>query len=78
MQLLYQLSQRNTSKIASTGRSKLTSENIASMLPESERSRSSEQDSAVANAPALDLSLLGIISLGVLGLFWIRRHTSEL
>lgn len=27
---------------------------------------------------ALDLSLFGIISLGVLGLFWIRRHTSEL
>jgi len=25
-----------------------------------------------------DLSLLGTIALGVIGLFWIRRHTSEL
>lgn len=36
----------------------------------------------VSNQPpgvsALDLSLFGIISLGVIGLFWIRRHTSEL
>lgn len=27
---------------------------------------------------AQDLSLFGVISLGVIGLFWIRRHTSEL
>ncbi len=29
-------------------------------------------------ASALDLSLFGIISLGVIGLFWIRRITAEL
>ena len=27
---------------------------------------------------AQDLYLFGVISLGVIGLFWIRRHTSEL
>lgn len=27
---------------------------------------------------AVDLSLLGVISLGIIGLFWIRRHISEL
>ena len=34
-----------------------------------------------AHAPgvsAADLYLFGVISLGILGLFWIRRHTSEL
>ncbi|MGE0625342.1 MAG: hypothetical protein AB7I04_07515 [Pseudomonadales bacterium] len=34
-----------------------------------------------ADAPSaslLDLSLFGVITLGVIGLFWIRRHTSEL
>ena len=30
------------------------------------------------NTSALDLSLFGVITLGVIGLFWIRRHTSEL
>jgi hypothetical protein len=30
------------------------------------------------NTSALDLSLFGVITLGVVGLFWIRRHTSEL
>ena len=25
-----------------------------------------------------DLSIFGVISLGIIGLFWIRRHTSEL
>ncbi len=33
---------------------------------------------ALPEISALDLSLFGIISLGVIGLFWIRRHTSEL
>ncbi len=27
---------------------------------------------------AQDLYLFGVISLGIIGLFWIRRHTSEL
>lgn len=31
-----------------------------------------------AATSALDLSLFGIISLGIIGLFWIRRHTAEL
>jgi len=30
------------------------------------------------NTSADDLSLFGVISLGILGLFWIRRHTAEL
>lgn len=30
------------------------------------------------SASALDLSFFGVIALGVIGLFWIRRHTSEL
>ena len=53
-------------------------ENIARMLPESVDRHAPEQDGTAPVASALDLSLLGIISLGVLGLFWIRRHTSEL
>lgn len=35
------------------------------------------QDSATG-VSALDISLFGVISLGIIGLFWIRRHTSEL
>jgi hypothetical protein len=31
-----------------------------------------------STASAQDLSLFGVISLGIIGLFWIRRHTSEL
>ncbi len=31
-----------------------------------------------SQASALDLALFGVIGLGVLGLLWIRRHTSEL
>ena len=27
---------------------------------------------------AADLSLLGILALGIIGLLWVRRHTSEL
>jgi len=27
---------------------------------------------------AHDLSLFGILALGIIGLFWVRRHTSEL
>ena len=53
-------------------------ENTASILSNSESRRSAELDSQTPVASALDLSLFGIISLGVLGLFWIRRHTSEL
>jgi hypothetical protein len=25
-----------------------------------------------------DLSIFGVISLGILGLLWVRRHTTEL
>ena len=53
-------------------------ENKTSILPNSESRRSTELDNQTPVASALDLSLFGIISLGVLGLFWIRRHTSEL
>jgi hypothetical protein len=38
----------------------------------------SKSQDPTPNASALDLSLFGVISLGVIGLFWIRRHTSEL
>lgn len=37
-----------------------------------------KQQDPTPNASALDLSLFGVISLGVIGLLWIRRHTSEL
>ena len=53
-------------------------DNMARMLPESTDGHAPEHDGTAPIASALDLSLLGIISLGVLGLFWIRRHTSEL
>ncbi len=63
---------------ASAADERVTPENITSILPKSEAARPSELDSPTPAASALDLSLFGIISLGVLGLFWIRRHTSEL
>ena len=63
---------------ASAAEKPAASDNIASILPESADRRGPEHDSAKPIASALDLSLFGIISLGVLGLFWIRRHTSEL
>lgn len=47
---------------------------LATNLPSSERPHIAES----SGASLLDLSLFGIIALGVLGLFWIRRHTSEL
>ena len=53
-------------------------ENMANILPTSDSSLANELDTTRPVASALDLSLFGIISLGVLGLFWIRRHTSEL
>ena len=51
-------------------------EHITSILPK-DGVRSNEIEMAPA-ASTLDLSLFGVITLGVLGLFWIRRHTSEL
>jgi hypothetical protein len=50
-------------------------ENISSILSKNADLGGNERAPVVS---ALDLSLFGIISLGVLGLFWIRRHTSEL
>lgn len=50
---------------------------LSKNLPASERVAPAEP----ADPPAtslLDLSLFGVIALGVIGLFWIRRHTSEL
>lgn len=55
----------------------VASDNITSILPNN-GPRSADLDTAAPTASALDLSLFGIITLGVLGLFWIRRHTSEL
>jgi hypothetical protein len=31
-----------------------------------------------ASASAQDLSLFGVLALGIIGLLWVRRHTSEL
>ena len=55
-----------------------TAEKLANILPDYDGSLASPMDRTAPAASALDLSLFGIISLGVLGLFWIRRHTSEL
>ncbi len=57
---------------------RIAPDNITSILPKSHKQRPTELDPSAPVASALDLSLFGIISLGVLGLFWIRRHTSEL
>jgi hypothetical protein len=37
----------------------------------------SRQSAATATSAA-DLSLFGILALGIIGLLWVRRHTSEL
>jgi hypothetical protein len=34
--------------------------------------------STVPATSAADLSLIGILALGIIGLLWVRRHTSEL
>lgn len=52
-------------------------ENPATNLPSSEHTLTAD-DPTATGASLLDLSLFGVIALGVLGLFWIRRHTSEL
>ena len=55
-----------------------TPDNMTNILPDSDGPPAAPNDRSAPAPSALDLSLLGIISLGVLGLFWIRRHTSEL
>jgi hypothetical protein len=50
----------------------------STMLTDSESGTATEIEHKTPRTSALDLSLFGIIALGVLGLFWIRRHTSEL
>ncbi len=52
-------------------------EALSNNLPASENSLNGEP-LAGPDALPLDLPLLGVIALGVIGLFWIRRHTSEL
>ena len=32
---------------------------------------------AATSSPAQDLSLFGIMALGIIGLLWVRRHTAE-
>lgn len=53
-------------------------EDITSIMPITENRPATGLNEQAPVASALDLSLFSIISLGVLGLFWIRRHTSEL
>ena len=36
------------------------------------------QSSAATATSAADLSLFGILALGIIGLLWVRRHASEL
>lgn len=52
--------------------------NTTNILPKSEKVESTERLEPPAAVSAQNLSLFGVIFLGVLGLFWIRRHTSEL
>lgn len=57
----------------------IAEEHISSnLLTESASAASGQLNIQPPGVSALDLSLFGIISLGVIGLFWIRRHTSEL
>lgn len=50
---------------------------LSKNLPVSEQGVSADPGDP-AGTSLLDLSLFGVITLGVIGLFWIRRHTSEL
>ena len=52
-------------------------DNLSNFLPESETT-GVMTDAPTAEPAWLDLSLLGVITLGIIGLFWIRRHTSQL
>jgi hypothetical protein len=78
--LILQLALTPTAVVGSVdaAEARAAQENTTSILPNSESRRSTELDGQTPVASGLDLSLFGIISLGVLGLFWIRRHTSEL
>ena len=53
-------------------------DNTTTIMPNSTETVSLELSEQAPATSALDLSLFGIITLGVIGLFWIRRHTSEL
>lgn len=55
-----------------------TTEEVAKLTTGSSDLPSGNLKDQPPGASAQDLSLFGIISLGVIGLFWIRRHTSEL
>lgn len=61
---------------------------LSAMLMASSASGAGQEGNIVANAtvqqphagtPSIqDLSLFGVLGLGIIGLLWIRRHTSEL
>ena len=62
-----------TSSVAATA-----DEGMTALAPESEAMTIVELTDQPQAASAVDLSLFGVISLGIIGLFWIRRHTSQL
>ena len=51
---------------------------LTTNLPDKEAEPATEPARALPEVSTADLSLFGVISLGIIGLFWIRRHTSEL
>ena len=51
---------------------------LTTNLSDKEAEPASEPTHALPEISIVDLSLFGVISLGIIGLFWIRRHTSEL
>lgn len=57
--------------------SSMKNKNMANILPDSSSMIPAKLSDQPPGASALDLSLFGIISLGIIGLFWIRRHTAE-
>ena len=61
------------SSVAATGE-----EGLATIVPNSDGVLIVDLNDQPQGASALDLSLFGVISLGIIGLFWIRRHTSQL
>ena len=51
---------------------------LTNNLPENDAEPAIEATRALPEVSIVDLSLFGVIALGIIGLLWIRRHTSEL
>jgi len=72
---LLTVTQTATAAAEENGMSNMLTENGAVTQTGAARSEA-ERHPSIVSSP--DLYLFGVISLGILGLFWIRRHTSEL